>query len=135
MAAGRCAGCDKSFSSIKSARAHCAACEQFAELYRTDPERALPPKEYEAYFTQKKATDEAQMDRAEKTFNARQWFQTEGERKHVLERARWESEASKGIATGDRAVRVPAPATGALRPSRAKADSPAVNAFIQDLSK
>jgi hypothetical protein len=59
MATGRCAGCGKS-GPPKKVQAHIMTCPDYAELYRADPARALPPEaEHARWAAQDKEADKA----------------------------------------------------------------------------
>jgi hypothetical protein len=86
---GRCAGCGL-IKSVREVKLHSVDCEQFAELYRVSPEKALSPvEEFSRYQAEDRSPEALEISRQVSLDAKKEGYQRQAEAKLDLARDRW----------------------------------------------
>lgn len=89
MPLGRCAGCGASDASARRMAAHISECEDYKELYRTSPDRALSPAEEQKRYLAEGGADAAKLVQQEARAGRASTHRDMNDKKLEMEHERW----------------------------------------------
>lgn len=94
MPLGRCAGCGKTSASCKQINAHVLECPEYKALYKSDPDRALSPREEHKRWLREDGKLQDKVAKVEARSARAEAHREINDRKLSMEAERWSTQTT-----------------------------------------